>query len=793
LPPKKTRTTFLKPVNTRVFFISILLTAALVSNCLAMSSKGTANQPLKAASAQAVEPTVQESSLPAAGELGLVDTVCKLVYQNHFDEAGTLIKDSAYQNYPSIRALSQITEQYHQMQQRRQAERTKTYKKELAELKEIENPTQNKDSNSIEIKDVNEANDVNDITKTLSVIAQTAEYATAEQKNELLNKPFVIQTFRRAMDKAADYESKGKWIDAYLICYSWLVAIDANNKNYSDYAEQLLDKTNIVESFMNSPCETSSQRYEGVSKKAFLNAIDILETNYVSRIIDYQQMLSKALTRCKLLSLVLSQSKDQILRNISKSKDPNSRSTLAIPDTNELAVWSKNLDQIQGQLSKWPLGIDKDKFVETFEEVLKANSETAKIPETILISQFSDAALSALDPYTVMVWPQETKEFERLMTNEFSGIGVEISKQKGMLTVNSLLPDTPAYEAGLDAGDVIEAVDGVAAKDMPLTCAVKNITGPAGTKVKLTIKHPGEEKPEEITITRATIVVPTIYGWQRTLEGKWRYMIDEENKIGYVQITSFSEKTADDLEKALKTLEADGMKGLILDLRFNSGGLLNSATDVADKFISKGLIVSTRPRHLFWTYISATREGTHPDYPLVILINSGSASASEIVAGALADKAHNRAILVGERTHGKGSVQQISARPGSNAKLKFTMAYYHLPSGQRVESQEEMKKQGRKDWGVAPQIEVKMGSGVLAASEELRKMLDVRRENDILVRSGHKITGTENKHSVEETLESDPQLATALLVVKTKLIDEQNARVLASLPQRIQPTDQKQQ
>ena len=163
------------------------------------------------------------------------------------------------------------------------------------------------------------------------------------------------------------------------------------------------------------------------------------------------------------------------------------------------------------------------------------------------------------------------------------------------------------------------------------------------------------------------------------------------------------------------------------------------------------------------------------------MINSGSASASEIVAGALADKAHNRAILVGERTHGKGSVQQISPRPGSNAQLKFTMAYYHLPSGQRVESQDEMKKQGRKDWGVGPNIEVKMGNGVLAISDELKKMLDFRRDNDMLVQTGHKLTGTEQKHSLQETLESDPQLATGLLVIKTKLIDEQNTQLLAKI------------
>ncbi len=741
-----------------------------------------------AAPPQAVEPNVSSNVSPQS--LNLTDTACKLVYQGRFDQADKLIKQSSYQNYPSLRRILQISEQYEQMQQRRQSEYAAAYQKELAELKKIETQTKAEDANSVKINDVNEANDINDLAKTLLVIARAAEYADAEQKKELLNHPFVVQTFRRATDKAADYESKGKWIDAYLACYSWLSVIDANNKSYSDYAEHLVDKADIVASFMDSPCETSSQRYDGVGKQAFLNALDILEANYVNRIIDYQQVLAKALTRCKLLCEVLSLSKDQILKNISESKDPNSKSALDIPDSNQLGAWSKNLDLIQNELSKWPLGIDKGKFVETFERVLKANSDTAKIPETILIAQFSDAAFSALDPYTVMVWPQENKEFEKLMTNEFSGIGVEIAKPKGLLTINSLLSDSPAYNCGLDAGDIIESVDGVPTKDMSLTCAVKSITGPAGTKVKLTVRRSGEDKPFDVTVTRATITVPTIYGWQRTLEGKWLYMIDEEEKIGYVRITSFSEKTADDLEKVLKALEDDGMRGLILDLRFNSGGLLNSATDIVDKFISKGLIVSTRPRYGFWTYISATKEGTHPDYPLVILINSGSASASEIVAGALADKTHNRAILVGERTHGKGSVQQISTRPGSNAKLKFTVAYYHLPSGQRVESRDEMKKQGRTDWGVGPDVEVKMSNGVLLASDDLRKMLDFRRDNDMLVQSGHKLTGSEKKHSPQETLESDPQLATGLLVVKTKLIDEQNSLLLVKVAQ---PAEQQQQ
>jgi carboxyl-terminal processing protease len=371
-----------------------------------------------------------------------------------------------------------------------------------------------------------------------------------------------------------------------------------------------------------------------------------------------------------------------------------------------------------------------------------------------------------------MVWPKHSQDFDKMMTNEFTGIGIEITKEKGLLTVASLLPDTPAYASGLDADDVIEKVDDVETKEMTLMCAVKMITGPKGTKVKLTISRPGEDKTRDITITRASIKVPTIRGWQRTVDGNWRHMIDNDRKIGYVRITSFSEKTASDFEQVLTELESENLRGLVLDLRFNSGGLLESAVDVADKFLSEGLIVTTRPRGI-GTWALANDDNVHPDYPLVILINSSSASASEIVAGSLADKVHSRAVLVGERTHGKGSVQGITPYPQGGAQLKYTMAYYHLPSGQRVESRESMKKKGMKDWGIAPHMKIKLNP------EELKKMLEVQRGNDVLAKAGRseELAGTA-RSGLEETVAADPQLGVALLLVRAKLA-EKDLRIIA--------------
>jgi carboxyl-terminal processing protease len=207
---------------------------------------------------------------------------------------------------------------------------------------------------------------------------------------------------------------------------------------------------------------------------------------------------------------------------------------------------------------------------------------------------------------------------------------------------------------------------------------------------------------------------------------------------------------------------------LILDLRYNPGGIFDGAVDVADEFLSDGLIVITRPRLGTPVYESAKEAGTHPDYPLVVLINSGSASASEIVAGALADPRHKRATLVGERTHGKGVVQGITHYRGEGAQLKYTMANWYLPSGQKIKSQDEAKKEGASDWGVAPDITVSL------RSDELRRMFDIQRDNDVLAGAGHDETlAPVKRHTLKETIEDDPQLATGLLVIKSKLICRQ--------------------
>jgi len=730
---------------------------------------------------------VESPALIGSNEYGTFARALELIQEGKFEAADKLIEPARIQDSAQLGAtagqLARIIDEYEQIRERRQAGRETAYAEALSELEKLQIQRADDDANG-----VSDVNDVNDISEALAVIAKAREFADEKQQQQLMSEPFVRKTIQEAIDKAAAFEVAGKWVDAYTDFYYWLKAIDPNNEGYSDYAQRLLDKATLAMVFEDSPCETSDERFTGVKKEMFTRAIEYLDTRYVT-LVDYEAMANEAIERCKLLAEVLATS-PRFADDSNGAGGEGPTVPAGVRDPKRIAVWSSILDGLNDQVrttSQKPGGLSKEGFLDILEKVLTLNERTVGLPEQVLISQFAEASLSALDPYTVIIWPKQIQDFEQMMTNEFMGIGIEISKREGKLTVSSLLLDTPAFNSALDAGDVIEAVDGLETKDMSLGCAAKKIKGRAGTTVNLRVRRSSEDKSVkdkvfDITITRATITVPTVRGWQRTKAGKWLYMVDQENKIGFVRLTSFSADTAPELERVLRQLESEGLRGLILDLRWNTGGLLDSAVDVADKFIDEegGLIVKRRAgfgRGSGVDYELAHRKRTHPDYPLVILINGSSASASEIVAGALADDRYERATLVGTRTHGKGSVQGITGYPRDRAQLKYTMAYYHLPSGQRVESQDDAEKEGRKDWGVGPDVKVEL------RSDEVKKMFDVQRSNDVLVRADHdEADESVKKVTLEETMASDPQLAVGLLIVRSKLLQVQTLAQLDSRP-----------
>jgi carboxyl-terminal processing protease len=292
--------------------------------------------------------------------------------------------------------------------------------------------------------------------------------------------------------------------------------------------------------------------------------------------------------------------------------------------------------------------------------------------------------LRELDPHTNFLPPDIFKDFETETSGEFGGLGIEISVQNGILTIISPIEDTPAWEAGIKAGDKIIAVDGKSTKGLSLVEASTFMRGKRGTKTVLSIVREGVEEPFDVSITRGSVKIKSVKP------------TDLDEGYLYVKITSFIENTSRDLEKALQERAArkhGPLKGIIVDLRRNPGGLLDQAVKVSDMFLADGVIVSTRGRDQKNAEInSATKKGKFRDFPLIVLINEYSASASEIVAGALQD--NHRAIIMGQRSFGKGSVQSV-VKLGDGSGLKFTIARYYTPSGRSIQAE-----------GIVPDIEV---------------------------------------------------------------------------------------
>ncbi|MHB1426325.1 MAG: S41 family peptidase [Gemmataceae bacterium] len=325
-----------------------------------------------------------------------------------------------------------------------------------------------------------------------------------------------------------------------------------------------------------------------------------------------------------------------------------------------------------------------------------------------LVEDMINGGLERLDSHSAYITPREYKQFEKQSKGKFGGVGIQVGLDRltRQLSVNSPMPGTPAYEAGILAGDLILKIDGKATENMHPNEAVDLIQGEPGQKVTLTVLHEGGKEPVEVEITRAIIEVPSVLGDRRKADNlrAWDFMLDKENKIGYIRLINFSETASKEMREAIEALQREGVRGLILDLRNNPGGLLKEAREVSDLFLTDGRIVSTKGRNHKEEVYDAKPDGTlllpAEKYPMVILVNKFSASASEIVAAALQD--HKRAVIIGERTYGKGSVQNIiEMHEGKDrSALKLTTASYWRPSGKNIHRFPDSKDSD--DWGVRP-------------------------------------------------------------------------------------------
>ena len=337
-------------------------------------------------------------------------------------------------------------------------------------------------------------------------------------------------------------------------------------------------------------------------------------------------------------------------------------------------------------------------FVDAVEQV--ETNYVRPVNRRELLESALKGMLQNLDPHSQFITQTEWKSFRKQIEGRYGGIGitVEIDPDTERLKVIAPMVGTPAYVAGVLAGDVIVEIDGISTEGMVPDRAVEVLTGRVGTPVKLRVRHEGDNSTEVLTMNRAFIDVPSVMGDNRKADDTWDYMLDHERKIGYVRITSFIQNTTEELKHALAELKDQGMKGLILDLRGNPGGLLSSAVEVSDLFVDEGVIVSTKGRNTPTKVYEAQKDALYTDFPMVVLVNQGSASASEIVSACLQD--HKRAKVLGQRSFGKGSVQNILELEDGNSVLKLTVASYLRPSGKNIHRFKNAKDSD--EWGVSP-------------------------------------------------------------------------------------------
>jgi len=345
---------------------------------------------------------------------------------------------------------------------------------------------------------------------------------------------------------------------------------------------------------------------------------------------------------------------------------------------------------------------------------------------------------------------QELTQFNEHLEQRLAGIGAALKAEAGEVVVQTPLAGSPAFEAGVKPGDRIVTINGVPLPERGrLETAVKLLRGPVGTPVTIGIRHDDSEEVHELKLTRNSIKLPSVLGDQRKPDYSWEFMLDDHQKIGYVRLTYSGKESPDEMQKALQELQTRGMKGLILDLRNNPGGLLDGAIEVSDLFLEKGRILTVKGRHEE-TVFEAKPEGTLSGFIIAVLVNRNTASAGEIIAASLQD--NRRAVVIGERTYGQGIVRSIFQLKSGIGAMKIPVAAYYRPNGKPMNRYPDSKESA--DWGVHPDP----GYEVAFTDEELSQYEKDRSARDAL-----------SAENTPRTKFQDTQLQKALAYLREQL------------------------
>ena len=523
----------------------------------------------------------------------------------------------------------------------------------------------------------------------------------AENRETFLQSDWLQDLVNDSLIAADELRQKRKWRDAWRF-YAHLSALFEHEPRY-----QKLEREALTHLRLDMMFNEESHWEERIVKVRWKDAKEALE--YVDRVYvelaDFKKIAESGLEQ--LLMLAESGTAQEQIEGLGNEDDRRDF---------QLRI-QERLDQVRAVPD-----LDLDDCVDHFQRVIKAiNKETIRLPEELVVSELMRGAFEPLDDFTTIIWPRDSKEFDKHTRGNFVGVGISIIKNRAdEVEVVSPLEDSSAYRAGIQAGDIIIKVDGESLKNTSLNKVVDTITGPKGTMVTLTIRRNDQEI--DFPLKRARVKIRSVKGVRRDPvdEERWDHWVDPELGVGYIRVTNFQRNTVEDVDNVLSEL-APRLEGLILDLRSNPGGLLDSAWQLSTRFLNRGdVIVSTKGRlksedHIF----RAPRNGPYPDVPLVVLVDDRSASASEIVSGAVRD--NDRGIVIGEQTFGKFSVQNLIGLGRSGTKLKITTARYYLPNGDSLH-----RDPMAETWGVEPDVLVRL------AAKERSKVYLMWREANLL-------------------------------------------------------------
>ncbi len=695
----------------------------------------------------------------ASAQSVIADGVWEMAGRGETEKLWTQIRQTSGDS-TAIAALHQQIDQHQQLDAQRRSETAQSFNKHMTKLAE--------------------AMAEDDIREAMSEAVQARGLSNSPE--QFLTDPRIKSLIERAEAAASQAEADQKWFEALVIYrrLNWLVD---DFVTYDEPFDRIARKLRILSMYVPDTYHVLSEAY----------AISIDEDPPVKwegeEDLTWREEL-KGVTRSMLMQAMT--------RAADKHVEPSSYDRLYIGGLETLRIFIRMQqlgDTFPGLADKTQVDRFDEYLVRQHQELVASTQpmtytqcatrlrnlldyakQTVHLPESVIVFEFAVGAMDTLDDYSTIYWPSDKERFERTTKQEFIGVGVQITLNDDKLTVAGPLLDTPAHKAGLKAGDRIVTIDGKSTTGISLDQAITAITGKANTTVTLGIVPAGSDVVVEKVLTRKRIHIPSVKGFERQTGGDWRYIVDEQDRIGMVRVEQFGPDTADELDRAVRQMrKTGGLNGLIVDLRFNGGGRLDAARNLSNRFLDQGLIVSVGDDHY-----RADRKYTYGDFPVVVLINNTSASASEILAGCLQD--HGRALIVGENSYGKGSVQEIFYLGAYEAYLKVTTRYYKLPSDRIIH-----RRPHATEWGVRPDVAVRMTDEQVERFLRARTLLDtLREEDDPEIDPTTLINVPGDDEEAQAELEAhpmpksarqmlaegfDPQMEVAILLIKAKLLD----------------------